>query len=56
MILVKDLNKDIFPSSFLKFLPETCDSCGSPNEVLETFSSLQCSNRRCISKVGYIVY
>ena len=56
MILVKDLNKDIFSSPFLKYLPETCDSCGSPTEILETLSSLQCSNRHCISKVGYRLF
>lgn len=56
MVLVKDLNKDIFTSPFLKYLPETCDSCGSPNEILETLSNLQCSNRHCISKVGYRLY
>ena len=43
MILVKDLNKDIFPTSFLSYLPETCDSCGSPNEIIETLSTFQCS-------------
>lgn len=56
MVLVKDLNKDIFSSPFLKYLPETCDSCGSPTEILETLSSLQCSNRHCISKVGYRLF
>ena len=56
MVLVKELNKDIFTSPFLKYLPETCDSCGSPNEILETLSNLQCSNRHCISKVGYRLY
>lgn len=56
MVLVKDLNKEIFTSPFLKYLPETCDSCGSPTEILETLSSLQCSNRHCISKVGYRLY
>ena len=56
MILVKDLNKDIFSSPFLTYLPETCDCCVSPNEILETLSSLQCSNRHCISKVGYRLF
>ena len=56
MILVKDLNKDIFPASFLNYLPETCDSCGSPNEIIETLSTLQCSNPNCISKVGYRLF
>lgn len=56
MIYVKDLKKDIFPSSFLNFLPENCESCGSPNEVVETLSSLQCSNRSCISKIGYRLF
>lgn len=56
MILVKDLNKDIFPASFLSYLPETCDSCGSPNEIIETLSTLQCSNPKCISKVGYRLF
>lgn len=56
MILVKDLNKDIFSSSFLKYLPETCESCGSPTEILETLNILQCSNRHCISKVGYRLF
>lgn len=56
MIYVKDLKKDIFPSSFLNFLPENCESCGSSNEVVETLSSLQCSNKNCISKVGYRLF
>ncbi len=56
MVLVKDLNKDIFTSPFLKYLPETCESCGSPTEILETLSNLQCSNRHCISKVGYRLF
>lgn len=56
MILVKDLNKDIFPTSFLSYLPETCDSCGSPNEIIETLSTLQCSNPKCISKIGYRLF
>ena len=56
MIYVKDLQKNIFPSSFLKFLPDTCEYCGSPNEVVETLSSLQCSNPNCISKIGYRLF
>ena len=56
MILVKDLNKDIFPTSFLSYLPETCASCGSPNEILETLSTLPCSNPKCIAKVGYRLF
>lgn len=56
MVFVKDLNKDIFSSPFLKYLPETCESCGSPTEILETFTSLRCSNKHCISKVGYRLF
>lgn len=56
LILVKDLNKSIFPSPFLEYLPETCETCGSPTEVVETFSLLQCSNSHCISKVSYRLF
>jgi len=53
MIKVKDLNKDIFPSNFLHYLPATCDFCGDDTEVIESLSYIQCSNPKCISKVGY---
>lgn len=54
MISVKDLNPEIFSSSsFLKYLPQTCEYCGSDLEVLETLSNLQCSNKKCVSKIGY---
>lgn len=52
MVLVKDLKKDIFGDSFLEYLPEYCEFCGSPNEVLESFTSLRCSNPKCISKIA----
>lgn len=56
MLLVKDLNKDIFPSKFLHLLPEYCEYCDSPIEVIESFNALQCSNPHCISKLAYRLY
>lgn len=53
MILVKNLNPNIFSSSFLSLLPKTCEYCGSDTEVLETLTDLQCSNKKCVSKIGY---
>ena len=56
MIFVKDLNKDIFDSPFLTFLPEYCETCKSPMEIIETFTVLQCSNPKCPSKIAYRLY
>lgn len=53
MILVKEINQKLFPTEFLSYLPLTCGSCGSDTEIIESLSYLQCSNARCISKVGY---
>lgn len=53
---MKDLDKSIFPNEFLNYLPTVCESCGSETEVIESLSYLQCSNPKCISKVGYRLY
>lgn len=53
MILVKEINQELFPTEFLNYLPLICDSCGSDTEIIESLSYLQCSNPYCISKVGY---
>lgn len=56
VVKVKDLDKNIFPNDFLHQLPLTCDICGADNEVMESLSYLQCSNPKCISKVGYRLF
>ena len=53
MILVKEIKPELFPTEFISYLPLTCESCGSDTEVIESLTYLQCSNLRCISKVGY---
>lgn len=40
----------------MNFLPETCEYCGSPTEVVETLSTLQCSNPKCSAKLGSRLY
>lgn len=50
MIRVSELYSSSLPKEFLDTLQETCDVCGSPNEVSETLSRLECSNPRCPEK------
>lgn len=50
MILVKDLNPNVFPQEFLDVLPHTCETCGAPTQITETLTSLECSNPRCLEK------
>lgn len=56
MINVSELRKDLFNEPFLDYLPENCEFCGSPNQVIETFSYLECSNPYCKSRIGYRLY
>ena len=39
------------PLEFIDCLPEVCETCGSPLEISETLTGLQCSNPKCEDKV-----
>lgn len=56
MIKVSEIKKDLFNEPFLEYLPVNCEFCGSPNQVMETFSFLECSNPYCKSRIGYRLY
>lgn len=56
LVYVKDLKKDIFDKPFLEYLPEYCEDCGSPLEILESFTKLRCPNESCISRLTYRLF
>lgn len=56
MLKTNEFDKELFPIKFIDLLPTICDRCGSETEVSESLTFLQCSNRRCPSKVEYRVF
>lgn len=51
MLYIEEIkrNPDLFglPVDFVKILPETCQSCGSPMAVTESLSTVFCTNPNC---------
>lgn len=56
LLKTNEFNKELFPIKFIDLLPTVCDRCGSETEVSESLTFLQCSNRRCPSKIEYRVF
>lgn len=56
MLKTNEFNKELFPVNFIDLLPTVCDRCGSDTEVSESLTFLQCSDRRCPSKIEYRIF
>jgi len=56
LLKTNEFDKELFPLKFIDLLPTICDRCGSETEVSESLTFLQCSNRRCPSKVEYRIF
>lgn len=56
LLKTNEFDKELFPINFIDLLPTVCDRCGCEIEVSESLTFLQCSNRRCPSKIEYRIF